>query len=166
MTVASADTIWNINASFVRSPGDTTDVSTVVGSFTVNTALTGLVSWNIQVTGFGLLAPATFDYKGSGGSATNGIVYPFSTTELIFADSNADNEALILDFQSALTNATNGTKDFLNTSVSDDCGGCGFAVTGTVVTAGPASTPEPTSLMLLGSGLLGLVGFGRRKLRA
>jgi hypothetical protein len=157
-TYASADTVWNVNATFFR-PGEGTN--TVTGSFTVNSALSGLVAWNLDVTGTSLTG-ANYDYTGPAGNST---LYSFTNSEITLG-SNPFVEYMELVFDSPLpTNAANGTTINLDSS-SYVCPGCGTLVSGSI-TAGPFTpVPEPSSMLLFGSGLTGLLGFIRHKLCA
>jgi len=155
-TWASADTTWNINASFNRPGYGTNDVT---GYFTVNSGLNGLVSWDMTVTGTN--TQANFEYS----SGVGGGGYSFVSTTNIDFHSPDWSKYFDLFLTSALTNAPNGTTiNLLGGDESLVCPGCGTLVSGSI-TAGPISAvPEPASLFLLSSGLLGTVGAMFRKL--
>jgi hypothetical protein len=71
--------------------------------------------------------------------------------------SAADGSAIFISFNSGLPNVS-----FLNFNVVDQFGGDSLAID--TLTIYPSTVPEPGSLLLLGSGLLGAVAYGRRRL--
>jgi PEP-CTERM motif len=73
------------------------------------------------------------------------------------SNSNADGSAIFISFNSGSPNVA-----FLNFNVVDQFGGDSLAID--TLTIYPSTVPEPGSLLLLGSGLLGAVAYGRRRL--
>jgi hypothetical protein len=74
------------------------------------------------------------------------------------SNSNGDGSAIFLSFQSNSANVS-----FLNFNVVDAFGGDSMAID-TLTVYSNGTVPEPTSLLLLGSGLVGAVAYGRRRL--
>jgi hypothetical protein len=72
--------------------------------------------------------------------------------------SNADGSAIFIGFHSNSSNV-----GFLNFNVVDQFGGDSLAID-TLTVYSNGTVPEPTSLLLLGSGLVGAVAYGRRRL--
>jgi hypothetical protein len=150
-TCASADLTWDVNAVFsYNSTGNT-----ATGTFTVNTGLTGLTTWDIFVAGSNTQANNEY---------TPGNSFPvFDTTHVDLYDF-ATNQNINLYLSAPLSNS-GGTIPLLfgdggltnNSTIV--CAGCGTLVEGVVTT-----TPEPLSLVLFGTGLLAIMGVVRRKL--
>ncbi|MGH9698915.1 MAG: PEP-CTERM sorting domain-containing protein [Candidatus Acidiferrales bacterium] len=77
-----------------------------------------------------------------------------------------------------VSGVSTATIDIGNFQIEDDAGNCFVSFlgqddtactsvgSGSVVTASVAPTPEPSTVLLLGSGIVGLLAFGRRKLFA
>lgn len=76
------------------------------------------------------------------------------------SESTGDGSAIFIGFQS--NSADVGALKF---DVVSSTGQDALAIGGlTVYTSGMTGTPEPNSLLLLGSGLVGVIGYGRRRL--
>jgi hypothetical protein len=92
-------------------------------------------------------------------TAFDGLGNLIGTTVLAGNSTSAgDGSAIFIGFQSSSANVA-----FLNFNVVDQYGGDSLAID-TLTIYGSGSTPEPTSLLLLGSGLVAAVAYGRRRL--
>lgn len=80
-------------------------------------------------------------------------------TEQGQSNSNGDGSAISIGFRSSLPNVY-----FLEFNVVDVNGGDSLAINGFNIYTSGTTTPEPGSLLLLGSGLLGTLAYGRTRL--
>jgi hypothetical protein len=113
-------------------------------------------------------ATSTFTYNGSGGTLSGTVIW----TSMI-----SDGKATISGVLSVLTNTTtltigpNALIDLTTNNYAHDLstyifGGSSGTTEGTTFSSGQVSpTPEPSSILLLGTGLLALGGILRRQLR-
>ena len=159
VSCASADITWTLNNVYFDYNAETNQA---VGSFTVNTAVTGIVDWSIDISGTN---PAgVFDFV-----PANSSVFSFAPTKIIFTDPTFNFITIFLPGGGGITN-TPGTLPLLVnigtgfTETSFNCAGCGTlrgsadpSITGTAV-------PEPTSILLVGGMLLAVAGTLRRRL--
>jgi hypothetical protein len=159
--LATADTDWSLNVTF-------SDGGVAKGVFVTNNAGTGLESWNISVTG-GLAAHDFISASSNGVSSSNDfgqvttvnnpISWPTGTVEALeFADFG-ENAYSVFYLGNVLAH------DPITIAGALDCGAsssCGTFTSGSIVDPPPPAVPEPVSIVLLGTVIVG-VSFAMRR---
>lgn len=177
LTPSGANTIITISGTYASTVPTFGGIAAPSGTYTITFTLPtmassapGFVSFGPPQGGFNADANLIFDLNGSVTTTT------FSNVQVDFFDTlggNAGGILFCLDsscntdwdlFGGALFNNNDTNPMLLSGSIPINQTVSGYFVGG----AGPfqfgvAPTPEPSSLLLLGTGLAGLFGWGRRK---
>jgi len=179
-------TITNFTITLNPNPAGTfasTDVFTIWGSLTINPGQVGIftqtASYNFDSSDLGIfgvtasspadLAPSLAGNNGIGGcSSSASILAAANPTEVAKCAANApvisfmeNGTLVVLSDTGQILNT--GSYDFVNNS-ADGNESINWNLIGSSANRGGTGVPEPSTMFLLGSGLLSLCGITRRKL--
>src|SRR5579864_2181749 len=179
LTPSGANTIITISGTYASTVPTFGGIAAPGGTYTITFTLPtmassapGFVSFAPPAGGFSADANLVFDLNGSSTTTTfsNVTVGFFDTVGggmggLLFCLDPSCNTEWNL-FGGALFDNNDANPTFLSGSISINQTLSGYFINGAgpfPFGTAPAATPEPSSLLLLGTGLVGLFGWGRRK---
>jgi hypothetical protein len=171
-TASATPTTYEFQLSNVRICGTTVSSTcttsptnnihgTLTGTFTYNSTLNTLVSADITSSA----SSYTYIYNDPSAGTTNVTLSISNATSFELTSSLTHNtDAIYVTFASALTTSGATITDSTSHSYEHDSFG-NPSLSGSIIAYVPAATPEPSAIALLGTGLLGIAGLVRRRIR-
>jgi len=182
MTLNGSNTTIVVSGTYAAGVPTIANFSAPNGNYTITftlpenpSSLASFQSFNPPQGGFDVSADLVFDLNNSATTTTfSGVTVSFFDTLsgdmggfLFCLDPSCDTEWNL--FGGALFDNNNANPTLLTGPITIDQTLSGYFVGGAgpfPFGVAPSATPEPSSLLLLGTGLVGLFGWGRRKVSA
>jgi hypothetical protein len=178
---AAGDTVWFavlggqytglVNTTNFKTPGVAQFVTTTYGngtnalSISNNSTLTKYANINTDINNINSNSGGASTFEGSN-PATSGVWDVTNTAGLAYWDGGQTPNGNVIGAQQNLYYVTAGVGGAVSTKVSYTVEGLASLSAAGLVLSAPPTVPLPPAIWLLGSGLLGLTGVARRKLKA
>ncbi len=161
--IAHADTIFNLGGSFTTNGTPSAPGGNLTGTITLNSASNGFSAIDATITNStDTYRFTTVNYQFQGGY-DNYVVEAFDGP-IVLNLAIAFNNTLAGYAGSALCSVSSPCSNISNYNPNGDLSVQDDLFAGSVTPQALTATPEPSSFLLLGTGLLGIAGIARRRL--